>query len=179
MKGVISTAHYDGGRNFVAMIRGRKRYILLPPEVCSRLNLFPRDHPSARHSQTSWVDIDALKDEPMFNASATEVVLATGEVLYIPSHWFHYIASQDASIQCNARSGDSEIGRAELQKCGFYPPGPAMKDEETLTTFGHGEDLSTTKKKVKASSMHRHHDHNGHRKDKDRKKHMRKRKSED
>jgi hypothetical protein len=29
MKGVISTAHYDSRRNFIAMIRGRKRYYLI------------------------------------------------------------------------------------------------------------------------------------------------------
>ena len=28
MKGVAAAAHYDGGRNFVAMLRGRKRYAL-------------------------------------------------------------------------------------------------------------------------------------------------------
>jgi hypothetical protein len=43
-----------------------------------------------------------------------------GEMLYIPSFWFHYIVSQDASIQCNARSGDSDIGRKDITKCGFY-----------------------------------------------------------
>jgi hypothetical protein len=25
MRGVVAEAHYDGGRNFVAMVRGRKR----------------------------------------------------------------------------------------------------------------------------------------------------------
>ena len=39
---------------------------------------------------------------------APKVVLAMGEVLYIPSYWFHYIVSQDASIQCNARSGKGD-----------------------------------------------------------------------
>ncbi len=57
MKGVAAAAHYDGHRNFVAMVRGRKRYVLLPPSECERLELFPRGHPSSRHSQVSWSNL--------------------------------------------------------------------------------------------------------------------------
>ncbi|KAJ1392303.1 hypothetical protein B484DRAFT_408518 [Ochromonadaceae sp. CCMP2298] len=45
-------------------------------------------------------------------------MLSMGEVLYIPGTWFHYIASQDASIQCNARSGNPPGGREALGACG-------------------------------------------------------------
>ena len=38
-------------------------------------------------------------------ALAVETVLKAGEVLYIPSHWFHYITSLQKSAQCNVRSG--------------------------------------------------------------------------
>ncbi len=57
MKGVAATARYDSRRNFVAMIRGRKRYILLPPAECGKLELFPKGHPSARHSSISWMNM--------------------------------------------------------------------------------------------------------------------------
>ena len=49
---------------------------------------------------------------------ATEAVVSMGDVLYVPSFWFHYIVSQDASVQCNARSGYSPIGSEEIKKCG-------------------------------------------------------------
>ena len=39
MKGVIAEAHYDGGRNMVAMLKGAKRYILSPPKDCERLSI--------------------------------------------------------------------------------------------------------------------------------------------
>ena len=39
-----------------------------------------------------------------------------GEVLF-PAYWFHYIISQDASIQCNCRSGNSRVGEAEINQC--------------------------------------------------------------
>jgi hypothetical protein len=43
-----------------------------------------------------------------------------GEALFLPSYWFHYIISQDASIQCNARSGESSKGKDEIASCGFF-----------------------------------------------------------
>jgi len=56
MKGVVAAAHYDGHRNFISMIRGRKRYVLLPPSECPNLSLLSRGHPSARHSSVDWSD---------------------------------------------------------------------------------------------------------------------------
>jgi hypothetical protein len=34
MASIIAESHFDGGRNFVAMVQGRKRYILNPPSEC-------------------------------------------------------------------------------------------------------------------------------------------------
>ena len=35
------------------------------------------------------------------NALGIETILKAGEVLYIPSHWFHYIIGLQKNIQCN------------------------------------------------------------------------------
>ena len=43
-------------------------------------------------------------------ASALSTVVKAGEVLYIPSHWFHYITSLQKSAQCNVRSGIDKEG---------------------------------------------------------------------
>ena len=48
-----------------------------------------------------------------------QVVLSMGEMMYIPSYWFHYIVSQDASIQCNSRSGKDHAGAMDIENCGF------------------------------------------------------------
>lgn len=53
-KGVIAGAHYDGKRNFIAMLKGKKRYVLLPPSQCPNVGLYERGHPSARHSAIDW-----------------------------------------------------------------------------------------------------------------------------
>jgi len=118
MRGIVQEAHYDGKRNFVAMVRGRKRYVLLPPSECNKLSLFPHGHPSGRHSDVDWSDAAAVQRAgAMGDALATEAVISSGDVLYLPSNWFHYIVSQDATIQCNARSGISDVGKDAIAAC--------------------------------------------------------------
>ena len=34
MPSIIAESHYDGGRNFIAMVRGKKRYIINHPSQC-------------------------------------------------------------------------------------------------------------------------------------------------
>ena len=43
-------------------------------------------------------------------ALTIDTVLKAGEVLYVPSHWFHYITSLQKSSQCNTRSGQEKLG---------------------------------------------------------------------
>lgn len=147
MRGVTAAAHYDIGRNFVAMVKGRKRYILLSPRECGKLSLLPRSHPSGRHTSIDWTDRTQLETHSdILRAHATETVLSAGEILYIPSYWFHFIVSQDASIQCNARSGSSEEGADDIKKCmdhadlEFAP----LKKSETSTGHRHRTKLEHT-----------------------------------
>ena len=118
MRGIVQEAHFDSRRNFIAMVRGRKRYILLPPSECDKLSLLPHGHPSARHSDVDWSDPVAVeKAGKLGDAKATEAIIASGEMLYVPAFWFHYIVSQDATIQCNARSGSCDVGKDVIDKC--------------------------------------------------------------
>ena len=48
--------------------------MLLPPRECQNLELYPRGHPSARHSAVDWTNLKAIEQYPaLYNASATEV----------------------------------------------------------------------------------------------------------
>lgn len=123
-RGVVAATHYDAGRNMVGMITGAKRYILSPPKACSKLGIFPsKKSPIYRHSLLNFGHIKYLKDpsvsagmsdaerewlERAATAPAVETVLKAGEILYIPSFWFHYIISVQKSAQCNVRSGVEE-----------------------------------------------------------------------
>jgi hypothetical protein len=150
--GIIAEAHYDSGRNFIAMARGYKRYVLAPPDQCPFLGLM-RDGPSARHSALDWTALHRLYASAaaagasagggaakgpgtdgadpallaqMASASALEVVLEPGDVLYIPPLWFHFIVSLTVNIQCNARTGTPPLGVETVAACGL-PPVPVSE----------------------------------------------------
>ncbi len=119
MKGVIAENHFDGSRNMVALMGGERRYILSHPDQCENLALLPRGHPSARHSAVDWSDPD-WEEFPMFaEAEVNEVVLQAGDVLYLPTNWFHYIISLDLNFQCNTRSGVNRDYMQAIHDCGF------------------------------------------------------------
>ena len=120
MRGIIAETHYDGGRNSVAMIRGSKRYILSPPEACRYLDVISdKKHPSFRHSTIDFVNLERVHANEIRNVRSIQTIVRAGEVLYIPSFWFHYIVSLNYSIQCNARSGfpDMQNGKSDIEKC--------------------------------------------------------------
>ncbi|KAL7542664.1 hypothetical protein ACHAXR_011979 [Thalassiosira sp. AJA248-18] len=138
-RGVTAATHYDGGRNMIAMIKGAKRYILSPPNVCPQLGIVTsHKHPSYRHSMLNFGRVTLLdkKDSNVemsgrekewlriaAEAPTLSTVLKAGEVLYVPSHWFHYIVSLQKSAQCNTRSGIHKEGNknfgglADVEEC--------------------------------------------------------------
>jgi len=120
MRGIIAEAHYDSGRNMVAMVKGAKRYILNPPKECKNLGIISdMKHPSYRHSVIDWSDISQATSRGFASVDAIDTIVQVGEVLYIPSYWFHYIVSLKYSIQCNSRSGSPPHGegREFIDEC--------------------------------------------------------------
>jgi hypothetical protein len=132
-RGVLSSSHYDGMRNFITMVNGAKRYILAPPRECSKLGIIPSiKSPMYRHSILNYRHFDYLHDtsgaaadmsekerawlQKAAGSQAVETVLKAGEVMYLPSHWFHYIASLQRSAQCNVwnRSNLDDIGNPDF-----------------------------------------------------------------
>ena len=120
MRGVIAEAHYDSGRNMVAMLKGAKRYILNPPHESKKLGLITEQrHPSYRHSSIDWSDVSQATSNGFANVNAIDTIVRQGEVLYIPSYWFHYIVSLNYSVQCNSRSGSppKREGQDHIEQC--------------------------------------------------------------
>mmetsp|Transcript_35156 Transcript_35156/g.85067 ORF Transcript_35156/g.85067 Transcript_35156/m.85067 type:complete len:622 (-) Transcript_35156:81-1946(-) len=119
MHGVIAENHFDMSRNAIVVLGGERRYVLAHPEECPRLSLLPKGHPSARHSAVDWSDPD-LETYPEFaEARGNEVVLQAGDVLYLPTNWFHFIISLNLNFQCNTRSGISPHYMKAINECGF------------------------------------------------------------
>lgn len=111
--------HFDGSRNFIALLKGERRYLLSHPNQCPNLALYPRGHPSGRHSAVDWSKPDLIKYPEFQNALVNEVVLQAGDALYLPTHWFHHIVSLDLNFQCNTRSGINDDYADVIHKCGF------------------------------------------------------------
>ena len=104
----------------VAVLKGRKRYILNPPRACQRLGVnVDSQHPSFRHSMVDWSDLGEAKRHNFDKAESIETIMNAGEILYIPSYWFHYPISLEYNIQCNSRSGFPKggDGKDEIKKC--------------------------------------------------------------
>ena len=114
MPGVIAEAHWDTGRNFVALVNGTRRYILAPPTQCEHLFIMPTG-PSARHSSADWSSRDVIPT--LRPAKALEVVMRAGDVLYLPAFWFHYIINLSTNVQCNTRSGTPDADAAPINAC--------------------------------------------------------------
>lgn len=103
----------------IVVLGGRRRYILSHPNQCENLALLPKEHESARHSEIDYANPDVERFPEVANAKANEVVLEAGHVLYLPTHWFHYIVSLDLNFQCNTRSGITHDYHKFIKDCGF------------------------------------------------------------
>jgi Cupin-like domain len=123
MRGVIAEAHFDPTRNWILILSGQRRYILAHPSQCPNLELYPKGHPSGRHSSINWSTIarDQYRNYtgPFAQAMVQEVVLQGGDALYLPTSWFHFIVSLNINYQCNARSGETLEHREDIKRCGF------------------------------------------------------------
>ena len=120
--GITAVSHFDNMRNWIAMLQGQRRYILSHPRNCDSLQLYPIDHPLERHSQVDWNDPNIEQFPEFQHARANEVVLQAGDLLYLPTYWFHHIVSLDTNVQCNTRSGYSLEYDGEIDRCGFLYP---------------------------------------------------------
>jgi Cupin-like domain len=123
MPGVIAENHYDHSRNTIVVLKGSRRYILAHPNQCENLLLYPKGHPSARHSSIDWSNVtqDVFDQHANFaTAQVNEVVLQAGQALYLPTDWFHYIISLELNYQCNTRSGITYQFIPDLQRCGVF-----------------------------------------------------------
>mmetsp|Transcript_20564 Transcript_20564/g.20683 ORF Transcript_20564/g.20683 Transcript_20564/m.20683 type:complete len:836 (+) Transcript_20564:269-2776(+) len=119
MKAVIAEPHYDGSRNSVAMLGGLRRWVMTHPDQCGNMYLLPKRHPSGRHSEVDWSapDLERFPDFPKVRAN--EVILKPGDILYVPTQWFHFIVSLNLNYQCNSRSGISHGYDKFIHDCGF------------------------------------------------------------
>lgn len=96
----IVAAHQDPSENIAAVVAGRRRFTLFPPDQIANLYLGPMDRTPAG-TAVSLVDFDApdLERYPRF-AEAMDAALTAemepGDALYIPYMWWHHVRALDA-----------------------------------------------------------------------------------
>ena len=123
MRGVTAESHCDLSRNMIALLDGERRYIIGHPNQCDNMYLYPRGHPSGRHASFDWSNPINWDLHPKFQDTLhSEIVMKAGDVLYLPTAWFHYIVNLNTNIQCNIRSGISYENNGVLKRCGFTLP---------------------------------------------------------
>lgn len=92
-----TAAHWDLPDNLSCVVRGQRRYLLFSPDQIGNLYLGPIDRTLAGQP-ISMVDCDApdLARFPRYTealAHAQQAILEPGDVLFIPSMWFHHVVS--------------------------------------------------------------------------------------
>jgi len=98
--GASSPLHYDTRDNLHALLRGYKRFLLFPPEQSPLL--YPRAEPGEQH--LSRIDVERVdwRAFPQFrSARGLRCVLGPGEVLYLPTRWWHQVHLWAPSISVN------------------------------------------------------------------------------
>lgn len=123
MKGIVAENHFDSDRNMVALLAGSRRYVLGHPSNCRNMALYDMKHPMERHSQVEWSKPNLTAFPQFPRTHVNEVILHAGDVLYLPTQWFHQIVSLNLNYQCNTRSGYTSHYEHLIRKCGFtYKP---------------------------------------------------------
>lgn len=90
-----TAAHFDLPQNLACVLRGRRRFILLPIDQLPNLYVGPLDRTLAGQP-ISLVDFLDPDDErhPRFRDAVPHALVADlepGDALYIPSLWFHHV----------------------------------------------------------------------------------------
>ena len=90
-RGAVSQLHYDQYANLFVQVAGHKRFALVAPDGARALRPFPVHHPLDAYARADLTEADG----PPGASRAREVVLGPGELLYIPSHWWHHVQTLD------------------------------------------------------------------------------------
>ncbi|MDX1762078.1 MAG: cupin-like domain-containing protein [Christiangramia sp.] len=96
--------HYDMdlANNFHFNFVGKKRVILYPPDQTGLLYKVPYSIVSMEIIDMD--DPDFVKYPALAKAKGFETTLDHGDALYIPSHWWHWIKYEKASLSMTLRS---------------------------------------------------------------------------
>jgi len=94
--GTVTSLHHDLTNNLIAQVRGRKRLKVLPAADVGRL--YNDRHVFSQIADIEDPALDLQKYSRLVGASLYDVVLAPGEMIYLPVGWWHQVTSLDFSV---------------------------------------------------------------------------------
>jgi hypothetical protein len=99
--GNTSPLHYDPLNNFFMQLFGNKKFLLYDPMQFS--NLYPNSclSKTPHISKIDAVNVDIIKHPKALKAKPIEVIISSGNILFIPAYWWHYVYSIDINISVN------------------------------------------------------------------------------
>ena len=93
--------HRDFSENLIAQVRGTKQLILYPPEAAHSLYAFQRRSPVPGFSPVNAEVPDPVRFPRSVDARRAVVTLHAGEMLFLPSRWWHQVRSIEPSLNIN------------------------------------------------------------------------------
>lgn len=107
--------HNDPTDNVAAVVAGRRRFTLFPPDAEDDLYMGPA-HPTPAGAPVSMVHVTMpdLARYPRFAAAleaGEEAELSPGDAIFIPRDWFHHVESLDTFNMLANYWWDSSAGR--------------------------------------------------------------------
>jgi tRNA wybutosine-synthesizing protein 5 len=108
--------HYDISENFLCHLAGSKRVVFFPPNQAN--NLYISTAIDSSSSPVINIDQPDLLRFPLFSAAqqaASQVILVPGDVLFIPSLWFHNVRALDFSCSINLFWRDLAVEQYEAK----------------------------------------------------------------
>ena len=116
-KGHYEYCHVDPDDNFLAIVNGKKKLLLVPPSEFE--SLYPHPLGSLGYTLQSQIDLVKgvegvnLEDFPLFKKAIPSTYLCEvtdGEVLFLPFGYWHQVTSEEITVSVNFFCGDREKG---------------------------------------------------------------------
>ena len=137
--GVVASLHYDtdGSHNLNVQVKGKKRVLLFSPAQ----NLYPFSgigQSAARHnfSQVNILQPDDARFPGFRSATCLEAIIEEGDMLFIPSYWYHAVFHLGA-ININVNFWWQPEGQL-LHKTSFRAAFLSLARSATASDTGHG-----------------------------------------
>jgi hypothetical protein len=121
--GGCTPMHWDALSNFFTQLEGRKQILLFPPSQWPNVYPYPFDHPMETYAMVDVTQADSEESRQRFpalsRARGLEATLEPGDVLWLPSFWFHHVRQLDEgrpnlslNCWCGMEPNRIELGRS-------------------------------------------------------------------